>query len=149
MFARRDGVRRGVAVALLLAAAPLASGCSLAFVRGPSSSDADARPDCTRWPVAPILDLAYVGGAAASLAALDRRCSGGRCESAAPAFIGAAAIITAIPVAVSSIIGMKRVYQCNEAHQDWCASHGGCPGDEVRRPDVPGAGEPDGTGARR
>jgi len=140
MVSRRARIEALWAAALVLIA-PVSSGCSFAFVRGPSSTDSEAQPECTRSPVAPILDLTYVAGAGAFAAAVGGKCSGGTCESATGPLLVAAAIITAIPVAVSTITGVKRIYECREAQQDWCASHGGCPADDVGRHDVTGVGE--------
>lgn len=134
MDAHRGRVKRIVVASLLLGAAPLLSGCSLAFVKGPSSTDSEAPPECTRSPVAPILDFAYVAGTGALAVATDRACSGGRCESIAPLFVGVA-VVAAIPVAVSAIVGTKRAYECSDAWHRWCASRGGCSsGDTIKRP---------------
>lgn len=140
MVPRRARVKALWAATLMLIA-PVSSGCSFAFVRGPSSTDSGAPPECTRSPVAPILDLTYVAGAGAFAGVVGGKCSGGTCESATGPLLVAAAIITAIPVAVSSITGVKRIYECHEAHRDWCASHGGCPADDFGRRDDVGVGE--------
>jgi hypothetical protein len=140
MVSRRARIEALWAAALVLIA-PVASGCSLAFVRGPSSTDSEAPPECTTSPVAPILDFTYVVGAGGLVVAMSSACSGGTCESAAPGLLVAAAVASAIPVAVSSITGLKRIYECREAQSDWCSSHGGCPGDDVGRPDDAGVGE--------
>lgn len=112
---------------LLLAAAPMLSGCSLLFVRAPSPADSDLPPRCTESQFAPLLDWTVAAGAAALGAYVSSRCAGGQCESAAPVYVLSTALVV-VPVGVASgIVGLKRTADCADAWRSWCASNAALP----------------------
>ena len=93
-------------LATLALALPLA-GCSVVFVRGPAPPSERTRPvECTTSPLAPVLDLAWVGYALAATAAEKTGGIGAEDVALSTIWVGSAAY------------GVVNIDRCHSAHRD-------------------------------